>query len=175
MRLWSLPMMNLPSVISIFINYKSVVIFACIYGPLLIFIPWWKKIACVGAFLQQEYKSVYACVHCYDEVHDVGSLVETTCSSGMRWDFQGTLIDRYRACIYLNWLPYLVIMVFLFKFNLSLGQKHYVPQVQPERGSNSGPPGHDSTFHVTETPALTTWPSVTSTYIDPTLCNARNP
>ena len=32
----------------------------------------------------------------------------------------------------------------------------------PDRGSNSRPPDHDSTFHVTETPALTTKPSVTS-------------
>ena len=39
-----------------------------------------------------------------------------------------------------------------FKYNL--GQKYYVPQVQPELGLNS--------FHVTETPALTTWPSVTT-------------
>ena len=31
-----------------------------------------------------------------------------------------------------------------------------------DRGSNSWPPDHDSAFHVTETPALTTRPSVTS-------------
>ena len=31
----------------------------------------------------------------------------------------------------------------------------------PTGGSNSWPPDHDSTFHITETPALTTWPSVT--------------
>ena len=30
------------------------------------------------------------------------------------------------------------------------------------RGSNSWPLDHDSTFHVTETSTLTTWPSVTS-------------
>ena len=42
-----------------------------------------------------------------------------------------------------------------------LGQKYRTPQVRPDRGSNSCPPDHDSTFHVTETPALTTWPSVT--------------
>ena len=42
-----------------------------------------------------------------------------------------------------------------------LGQKYYAPQVQTGRGSNSWPPDHDSTFHVTETPALTTWTSVT--------------
>ena len=37
-----------------------------------------------------------------------------------------------------------------------LGQKYYA------RGLNSRPSDHDSTFHVTEMPALTTWPSVTS-------------
>ena len=47
-------------------------------------------------------------------------------------------------------------------FKYDLGQKYYAPQVQPELGLNSRPPDHDSTFHVTETPALTTWPSVTS-------------
>ena len=39
---------------------------------------------------------------------------------------------------------------------------YYAPQVQTDRCLNSRPPDHDSTFHVTETPALTTWPSVTS-------------
>ena len=37
------------------------------------------------------------------------------------------------------------------------------PQVHPGRGLNSWPPDHDSTFHATETPAITTRPSVTST------------
>ena len=32
-------------------------------------------------------------------------------------------------------------------------------------GSKSWPPDHDSTFHVTEMPALTTWPPVTSTWL----------
>ena len=41
-------------------------------------------------------------------------------------------------------------------------KEYYAPQVWPDRGLNSWPPDHDSTFHVTETPALTTWPSVTS-------------
>ena len=49
-----------------------------------------------------------------------------------------------------------------FWFNYDSGQKYYAPKVSPDRGSNSWPPDHDSTFHVTETPALTTWPSVTS-------------
>ena len=52
-------------------------------------------------------------------------------------------------------------------FKYDLEQKYYAPQVRPNRGSNSWPPDHDSTFHVTETPALTTWPSVTSKYIVP--------
>ena len=45
----------------------------------------------------------------------------------------------------------------------SLGQKYHAPQVQPGRGLNSWPPNHDSTFHVTETPGITTRPSVTAT------------
>ena len=52
-------------------------------------------------------------------------------------------------CIYI-WIKY------------NLGQKYYAQQVRLDRDSNSGPPDHDSTFHVTEMPALTTWPSVTS-------------
>ena len=51
-------------------------------------------------------------------------------------------------------------LYFWFKYNS--GQKYYAPQVQPDQGSNSWPPDHDSSFHVTETSALTTWPSVTS-------------
>ena len=39
---------------------------------------------------------------------------------------------------------------------------YYAPQVRPDWGPNSRHPDHDSTFHVTETPALTTWPLVTS-------------
>ena len=42
-----------------------------------------------------------------------------------------------------------------------LGQKHYAPKVRSDLASNSRPPVHDSTLHVNETPALTTWPSVT--------------
>ena len=48
-----------------------------------------------------------------------------------------------------------------FWLKYDLGQKYYAPQVRPNWGSKSLPPDHDSTFHVTETPALTTWPSVT--------------
>ena len=47
-------------------------------------------------------------------------------------------------------------------FNYDLVQKYYTPQVQPDQGSNSWPPDHDSTFHVTEMPALNTPPSVTA-------------
>ena len=56
-------------------------------------------------------------------------------------------------------LPQVVRLSFWFKYNL--GQKYYAPQVRPSRGSNSWPPDHDSTSHVTKTPALTTRPSVT--------------
>ena len=52
---------------------------------------------------------------------------------------------------------YLAILYFWF-----LGQKYYAPKVRPDWGSNSWPPDQDSTFHVSETPALTTRPSVTS-------------
>ena len=49
-----------------------------------------------------------------------------------------------------------------FCFKYDLGHKYYAPQVQPDRASNSWPPDHDSTFYVTEMPAPTTRPSVTS-------------
>ena len=49
-----------------------------------------------------------------------------------------------------------------FWFKYDLGQKYLAPQVWPNRGSNSWPLDHDITFHVTETPAQTTRPSVTS-------------
>ena len=38
------------------------------------------------------------------------------------------------------------IIYFWFKYDL--GQKHYAPQVRPDRGSNPWPPDHDSTFHI---------------------------
>ena len=47
-------------------------------------------------------------------------------------------------------------------FKYDLGQENYALQVRPNRVSNSWPLDHDSTFYVTEMPALTTWPSVTS-------------
>ena len=43
-----------------------------------------------------------------------------------------------------------------------LRQKYCGPQVLPDCGSNSWPSDHDSTFHVTEMPALATWQSVAS-------------
>ena len=49
-----------------------------------------------------------------------------------------------------------------FWFKCDLGQNYYTPQVQPDWGSNSWPPDRDSTLHVTEIPALTTRPSVSS-------------
>ena len=39
------------------------------------------------------------------------------------------------------------------------------PKFDPDRCSNSWPLDHGSTFHVTETPALATWPSVTKNYM----------
>ena len=52
--------------------------------------------------------------------------------------------------LYLNfWLKY------------HLGQKYYAPQVRPNCCLNWCPHHHDSAFHVTETPSLTTQPSVT--------------
>ena len=48
-------------------------------------------------------------------------------------------------------------------FASDLGQKYYAPQVQPNRDSNSWPPGHDTAFHVTETTAPTKRLSVTQT------------
>ena len=53
---------------------------------------------------------------------------------------------------------HLKLLYFLFKYDL--GQKYCTPQLRPDRGSNSWPPDHDSTFHVTEMSALTTRPSV---------------
>ena len=47
-------------------------------------------------------------------------------------------------------------------FKYDLGQKYYSPQVRCEWDSNSWLADPDSTFHVTETPALTTRPSVTA-------------
>ena len=52
-----------------------------------------------------------------------------------------------------------------FWFKYDLGQKYHAPQVLPDRGSNLRLPDHDSTFHVTETPARTTRPSVTSFFM----------
>ena len=49
-----------------------------------------------------------------------------------------------------------VPLILYFWFKYDLGQKYYSPQVRPR------PPDHDSTLHITETPAPTTQPSVTS-------------
>ena len=48
-----------------------------------------------------------------------------------------------------------------FFVQVQLRQKQYAPHIWFDWGSNSWPPDHDSTFHATETPALTTQPSVT--------------
>ena len=46
-------------------------------------------------------------------------------------------------------------------FKYDLGQKYHTPQVQPGQGLNSWPLDHESIFHVTGTPAITTRPPVT--------------
>ena len=48
-----------------------------------------------------------------------------------------------------------------FWFKNDLGQKYHASEVQLNRGSKSRPSDYDSTFHVTEMPALSTWPSAT--------------
>ena len=53
---------------------------------------------------------------------------------------------------------------FTFLDQVWLRQKYNAHQVRPDWGSNSCPPNHDS-MTVTETPALTTWPSVASSYM----------
>ena len=70
---------------------------------------------------------------------------------GLRWFQMHGLSDR------------LIHWQFRFWFMYDLGQKYQAPQARPDWGLNSWPPDHDSTFHVTETPALATWPSVTHT------------
>ena len=42
-----------------------------------------------------------------------------------------------------------------FGSRYNLGQKYHAPHVHPDQGLNSWRPDHDSTVHVTETPALT--------------------
>ena len=56
----------------------------------------------------------------------------------------------------------MITVYFHFWFKNDFGQKYYAPQVRPDQGSNSWPPDHDSTVHVTKTSALTTRPSVIS-------------
>ena len=58
-----------------------------------------------------------------------------------------------------------------FFFGSSMASDRSITPTHPKfdltwPGSNSQPSDHDSTFHVTETPALTTWPSVTSAELD---------
>ena len=56
----------------------------------------------------------------------------------------------------------MLLILIIFLDQVQPRQKYYAPQVQPDWSSNSWSSGHDSTLHVTETPALTTWPSVIS-------------
>ena len=105
----------------------------------------------------------------------------------LRWEFFITLwfyIHSYRHVVQIALLLYNVINIlntcavlnaytFVFYvaeirwsftyiwFKYALGQKYHAPHVWPDQGSNSWPPDHDSTVHVTETPTLTTRPSVT--------------
>ena len=59
---------------------------------------------------------------------------------------------------------YLFFLYYYFWFKCDLGHKYHAPKVRPNWGSNSWPPDHNSTVHVTETPAVTTRPSVISLY-----------
>ena len=54
------------------------------------------------------------------------------------------------------------LLFILIRVRLIFRQKYQAPQVRPDLGSNSWPPDNDSTFHVTETSAVTTWPSLIS-------------
>ena len=89
-----------------------------------------------------------------------------------RWNFK-KLLERWKNA--LQWNKYIFSNSWLMKrtsvcwlswwfnyfwFKYDSRQKYYAPQVWPNQGSNSWPPDHDSTFHVTETPAVTTQPSV---------------
>ena len=58
----------------------------------------------------------------------------------------------------IHWIQ---VQMYILGSNTTLGQQYCAPQVRPDCVSKSCPPDHDSTFHVTEMPALTTRPSVT--------------
>ena len=63
--------------------------------------------------------------------------------------------------------PRAVTHVYIILAKVRLGiEVLYAPQVRSDRSLNLWPPDHDSTFHVTETPALTTRPSVISSYLN---------
>ena len=82
------------------------------------------------------------------------------------------IIFRGLTWFQMHWLSDTVMhwqLIFWFKYDL--GQKYQAPQVRPNQGSNSWPSDHNSIFHVTEMPALTTWPSVTSPIISQTQMN----
>ena len=51
-------------------------------------------------------------------------------------------------------------LLLYFWFKYGIGHKYYAPQFRPDNGSNSWPPHHCSTFHVTEMLTLTTQPTV---------------
>ena len=75
---------------------------------------------------------------------------------------------------------YIQTRLCFYIFDYDLGQKYNAPQVRPNWGLNSWPSDHDSAFHVTEMPALTIWPSVTSNrhiyvYVYSLLSDQSNP
>ena len=79
-------------------------------------------------------------------------------SSAVCEDFSDT--NAQEKCSSTEWWSTLTWCYLWFKYDLE--QKYQALHVRPDWCSNSWPPDHDSTFHVTETPALTTRPSVTS-------------
>ena len=73
-----------------------------------------------------------------------------------RWHYDIGIIVWCLAWILCTWTHHFYVW-----FKYDLGQKYQATQIRPDLGSNSWPPDCDSTFHVIETPALTTRPSVT--------------
>ena len=123
----------------------------CYYSADLNYTVWWdSKLAYVGS---------YTMFRRFINVHE----------AFIMWASRGSLESRNIM------LAYNFFLFFLWGggggggINYDLGQKLYAPKVQPDWDSNSCPSDHDRTFHVTETPALTTWLSVTSRIPDVTL------
>ena len=72
-----------------------------------------------------------------------------------QWRYKAAKFMRVFVRTNISVLPYsLGLMVlklsfckFIFWFKYDLGDKYHTPQVQPDRGLNSWPPYHDSTFY----------------------------